>query len=247
MDAAEEVEEARASILVAAPVWRRRLMLFAPLLLVVAVAAAWYFGDLGRLNSPDKVAEAARSLRESPYAIVYVVLAFAIGSLLFFPITALMAGAALAFDALHGFVYAYVGALCAAMLTYWIGRLLGSEILRYVRGPKIERFQRELQTRAFRASIAARFVPVGSFAMLNMLAGSLHVPFGWYVLGNMVGILPGVLVLTLFADQLAAALKHTDLTRLIAIGAGLLAIGVVWFLWRRRVRRRAPLKESLAE
>jgi phospholipase D1/2 len=247
VDAAEEVEEARVSLEVVAPVWRRRLMLFAPVLLLIAVGAAWYFGDLGRLNSPEKVAAAARDLRASPYAILYVIAAFALGSMLFFPITALMTGTALAFDTLHGFLYAYVGALCAAMLTYWIGRLLGSEILRYVRGPRIERFQRELQTRAFRASIAARFVPVGSFAMLNMLAGSLHVPFGWYVLGNMVGILPGVLVLTLFADQLAAAVRHADLTRLLAIGGVLLVVGVVWFLWRRRVRRRTPLKESLAE
>jgi phospholipase D1/2 len=250
VDAEEELEEARASLEVAAPIWRRRLKLFAPLLLVVAVAAAWYFGDLGELNSPAKVADAARSLRESPYAILYVVAAFAIGSLLFFPITALMAGAALAFDAPHNFIYAYVGALCAAMMTYWVGRLLGSEILRYVRGPKIERFQREMQTHAFRASVAARFVPVGSFAMLNMLAGSLHVPFRWYVLGNMLGILPGALILTLFADQLAAAAKHADATRLIIIGAALVAAGVLYFFWRRRVRRqrkRATLKESLAE
>ncbi|HEX5656181.1 MAG TPA: VTT domain-containing protein [Polyangiales bacterium] len=249
MDADEELEVARASIEVAAPIWRRRLKLFAPVLLVIAVAAAWYFGDLRALNSPDKVAAAAESLRASPWAIVYVIVAFAIGSLLFFPITALMAGAALAFDTLHGFLYAYLGALCAAMITYWVGRLLGTEILRYVRGPKIERFQRELQTHAFRASLAARFVPVGSFAMLNMLAGSLHVPFRWYVLGNMVGILPGALILTLFADQLAAAAQHADKPRLLAVGGALLVIAVVYFFWRRRVRRqrRATLKESLAE
>jgi phospholipase D1/2 len=226
-------------------------MLFAPLLLVAAVGAVWYFGDLRELNSPDKIASAARSLRDSPYAFLYVIVAFAIGSLLFVPITGLMAGTALAFDTLHGFLFAYVGGLSAAIMTYWVGRLLGSEILRYVRGPRIERFQRELQTRAFRASLAARFVPVGSFTALNMLAGSLHVPFRWYVLGNMVGILPSALLLTLFADQLAAAAQNADKPRLLAIGAVLLGVGTVWFLWRRRIRQRrqrdALMKESPAE
>jgi uncharacterized membrane protein YdjX (TVP38/TMEM64 family) len=249
VDPAEEVEEARASLAVAAPIWRRRLKLFAPLTLLVAIAAVWYFGDLGRLNSPDKIAAAAQALRDSPFAIFYVIGAFVLGSLVLFPITAMLAGTALAFDALHGFLYAYVAALCAAMTTYWLGRLLGSEILRYVRGPKIERFQRELQTHAFRASIAARFVPVGSFAMLNMLAGSLHVPFRYYVLGNMVGLLPSVVVLTLFADQLAEAARSADKARLIALGLALLAAGLIWFFWRRRLRqRRAKIgAESLAE
>lgn len=238
MDPAEEVEEARASLEVAAPIWRRRLKLLAPLTLIAAAAAVWYFGDLGQLNSPEKVAAAARSLRDSPFALLYVMAAFALGSLLFFPITALMAGTALAFDAVHGFLYAYIAALTAAVVTYWVGRLIGSDILSYVRGPKIERFQRELETHAFRASIAARFVPVGSFALLNMLAGSLHVPFRAYVLGNMVGILPGAALLTLFADQLAHAMRAADKGKLIALGLSFFAAFGLWVFWRRRIRRR---------
>ncbi len=246
VDAREEVEEARASLEVAAPVWRRRLLLCAPVLLVAVAGAAWYFGDLRSLNSPDKIAAAARSVRDSPYAVLYVAAAFSIGTLVFFPITGLMAATAVSFDPLHGFLFAWLGALSAAIVTYWMGRLLGSEILRYVRGPKLERFQRELRTRALRASIAMRFVPVGSFSMLNMLAGSLQVPFGWYVLGNMLGLLPSALVLTLFADQLAAAVQHMDTPRLLVVGGALVALAGLWFVWRWRIRRR-PMKPSLAE
>jgi phospholipase D1/2 len=249
----EEVPETAAADVQArdrgrAPTWQRRLKLFAPLTLLVAVAAVWYFGELSELNSPEKISDAARSLRESPLALLYVVLAFVFGSLLFFPITALMAATALTFDALHGFLYAYVAALCAAAVTYWAGRLLGADILAYVRGPKIARFQELLRTKAVRASIAARFVPVGSFALLNMLAGSMHVPFRSYLLGNVIGILPGVAVLTLFADQLAAALRSADKTRLLVLAAVLVVSAGVWVYLRSR-RRRAGVHRgtSLAE
>lgn len=233
-----------------APSWQRRLKLLAPLLLFVIIGAVWYFGDLGRLNSPEKIAAAARSLRESPYAILYVIGAFVVGSTLFFPITAMMAATALSFDAPHGFTYAYVATLCAAMFTYWIGRLLGTHILAHVRGPKIERFQQLLKTKAVRASIAARFVPVGSFAMLNMLAGSMHVPFRSYVLGNMIGILPGVAFLTLFADQLTSALWAADKTRLVVLALVLTAAAIGCYVWRRHTRKRrarATTRASLAE
>jgi phospholipase D1/2 len=229
-----------------APSWQRRFKLLAPLVLLIAVGALWYFSELSQLSSPERIANAARALRESPWAMLYVILAFVIGSLLFFPITALMAGTALTFDAPHGFLYAYTGALCAAVVTYWAGRLLGAEMLAYVRGPKIAAFQQLLRTKALRASIAARFVPVGSFAMLNMLAGSMHVPFRRYVLGNMIGIFPGVALFTLFADQLADAVWSADTKRLVALAVVVIVVGAVWYYLRTRRRRAAP-RPSLAE
>lgn len=229
--------------------WQRKLKLFAPLVLLLAVIAAWYFGDLAQLKSPEKIASLARSLRESPWAPAYIVVAFSLGSMLFFPITALQTATVLVFDPLQAFAYGYVGTMFAAMMTYWVGRLLGSEVLAYVRGPKIARFQQLLRTKAVRASIAARLLPVGNFTLINMLTGSMHVPFGSYVLGNLVGIVPGLVLLTLFADQLATALWTADTERLIALGA-VLGLGAgVWFYfrWRARNRARAQGRTSLAE
>jgi phospholipase D1/2 len=224
--------------------WQRRLKLFAPLVLVLAVVAAWYFGDLARLTSPEKIAGLARELRQDPWAAAYVIAAFSLGSLLFFPITALQTATVLLFDPVQAFLYAYAASLCAAIVTYWGGRLLGSEVLAYVRGPKISKLQEALRRHAIRASIAARLLPVGNFTLINMMTGSMHVPFGSYVLGNMVGVLPGLVLLTLFADQLTKALWTADATRLIAIGAGVLVVGGTWFYMRRRARRRGAQASS---
>jgi len=228
---------------------RRGLTLLAPVIPLITVVAVWYFADLGQYNSPEKVAEAARALREDPFAFVYVLLAFAFGTLLFFPVTALIAGTTLAFDPLRGFSYAFAGALFGACVTYWVGRLAGSAALDYVSGPRIARFREELRTHAFRASVIARFLPVGNFSMINMLVGSMRVPFGKYVLGNIVGIAPGVLFLTLFAEQITTAMRSPSKTNVAVLGAVVVLFVAFGFALKRWYKRReeSATRRSRAE
>lgn len=225
---------------------RRWWMLVLPIVPLLAIVALWYFADLGRFRSPEQLAGAARSLRESPLGFVYVLLAFAAGTLLFIPLNGLILGTTLAFDAAHGFAYAFAGALLGASLNYWIGRFMGSRPLDYFSGPRIGRFREELRNHAFRASIAARLLPVGNFTMINLLAGSLRIPFRAFFLGNVVGILPGVLVLTFFSDQITAAFRSGSPRDWLLPGLGLLLVIVLFALRRRVLRRRAsqPLATS---
>jgi phospholipase D1/2 len=223
---------------------QRALTLLLPVIPLLAAVAVWYFADLGRLDSPEKVAEAARSLREDPLAFVYVLLAFAVGTLLFFPVTALMLGTTLAFEPLQGFTYAYAGALLGAAVTYWTGRLAGGAALDAISGPRLRRFRHELCTHAFRASVIARFLPVGNFSVINMLSGSLRIPFSSFAFGNMVGIAPGVLMFTLFSDQIAAALRSPSKKNVTIVVVALLVVAVVGVLLKRWIKRREAADEG---
>lgn len=223
------------------------LTLLLPVIPVLAAVAVWYFADLGRFDSPEKVAEAARTLREDPLAFVYVLLAFAIGTLLFFPVTALMLGTTLAFEPLQGFSYAYAGALLGAAVTYWTGRVAGGTALDAISGPRLRRFQHELRTHAFRASVIARFLPVGNFSVINMLSGSMRIPFVSFALGNVVGIAPGVLMFTLFSDQIAAALRSPNKTNISLVVAGTLLLAALGVVLKRWVKRREEANEGAAQ
>ncbi|MDB4974594.1 MAG: hypothetical protein JWN48_2935 [Myxococcaceae bacterium] len=217
---------------------RNPLTLILPLLPLVAIAAVWYFSDLRTLNSPEKLAVATRALRESPVAYPYVLLAFAAGTLLFFPVTALITGTVLAFPPLQGFVYAYSGTLLGACLTYWVGRLMGSRALDYASGPRMLKFGEVMRKHAIRASIGARILPIGNFTGLNLFAGSLRIPFASYFLGNLIGILPGVLFLTLFADQLSSVLRAPSWKNLSYLLAAVALAGLALWLYRRRGQSR---------
>lgn len=210
----------------------------APVIPLVTVAAVWYFADLGRFNSAEKVAAAAEAVRTNPLSPVFVILAFAIGTLLFFPITALMLGTILAFASWRGFALSLTGAMLGSALTYWIGRLAGGAALDRFGGARVARFRHELRTHAVRASILARLLPVGNFSMINMLAGSLRVPFRKFMLGNTIGLVPGVLFLSLFAEQIAAAIRSPSKTNVtLAIAAGGLLFVLGWLLKRWLARR----------
>lgn len=221
----------------------------APLLPLTGVVLVFLFVDLRQFDSPERVAEAVRGLRESPLALPYVMLAFGCGTLVFFPVTALIAGTGLAFDATHGIVYALLGVLVGATTTYWSGRALGSHALDYLGGRRLARIREELCTRALRASIIARLLPVGNFTLINMLAGSLRVPFRAFFLGNLLGALPGIVAVVLLATKLSAALRAPSVKGLapLVIAIVLLSALGLWLLqiWRRRGRSPETRSERM--
>jgi phospholipase D1/2 len=180
--------------------WLRPLL---ALLLIGALVAVWHYSGVRELDSVSRVAEAVRELRASRFAFAYVLGAFVLASLVFIPISLLQVGTVLALGPLEGAPCAYVGTLVSAGLGYGIGHLLGQDALERIAGQRLRRVYALLQGRAFHATVVARLMPIGNFNVINLIAGSLAIPFRWFVLGNAVGILPGLTLIALFVEQVA--------------------------------------------
>jgi uncharacterized membrane protein YdjX (TVP38/TMEM64 family) len=132
-----------------------------------------------------------------------------------------------------------VGALTSAATTYAIGRLVGRFRPRWLTGPRTARVHQQLQRRGTLAVIAARLLPVGNFSVINIIAGALGIPFGKYMLGNAIGLLPGVLALTIFADRLGAALRKPQARNFIVLAVvAVILSALMWSLRRRMAARR---------
>jgi uncharacterized membrane protein YdjX (TVP38/TMEM64 family) len=206
---------------------------------VLALLAAWRLTPLRTLLSVERVAALGETLRDHPAAPFAVLAAYLVGTLVFFPITLLLGATALVFPAPIAIVYCLGGGLSAATTTYGIGRLVGRFRPRWLERPSVVRVGRQLRRRGVLAVIAARLLPVGNFALINITAGALGIRFRDYLLGNLIGMLPGVLALTVFADRIAATVRHPHPKNLIALAlvAGALA-AALWWLKRRIARRR---------
>jgi phospholipase D1/2 len=206
-----------------------------PLALALAV---WALGGLERFDTPVEIAEAARAVRDRPLlGFASVMLGFGLGSLLFVPITVLIGGTLLTFDPMHGFFYALLGVQLAATTTYWCGRALGGRAVDYLSGPKIARFREQLRRHAFRASVIARLLPVGNFTLINWLIGGMRVPFAAFSAGTVVGVLPGLLAMSLFADQIAGGLRSGRMPRLELVALAIVAALAILYAARRLARR----------
>lgn len=216
---------------------RRRLVLLLPLIPIVAIVAVWQLSDLSLLRSPERVAEAVGAVRESPLGIAYVLAGFSAGTLVCVPITGLILGTILAFGPVHGFFYALLGTQTAAVCTYWAGRLSGSRALEYASGPRLSKLCEALRHRAFRASIIARLLPVGNFTVINVLAGSMRVPFRAFFFGNLIGVLPGLFFLTFFADRIEDVVRNPSRENLILLAVVAVLLVGVTVVMKRYVQR----------
>ena len=142
------------------------------------------------------------------------------------------------FGALPGFVYSLVGGTLSALVTYWMGHLLGRRVVRRVAGSRLNRLSKRLARNGLLAVIAVRVVPVAPFTVINLVAGASHIRFRDFAVGTVLGFIPGMAAIAVFADRLVAAVKNPGWKTVLLL-AGVAALLVGTFYGLRRWLRRA--------
>lgn len=207
---------------------KQRTLVVLGLLLVLALMA-YLLREATDPHSTVRVILAAliERVRDPHYGVLYVLLAFGLGTIAFAPITLLLGATALVLGPLLGFAYGMLGGLFGCSISYWIGRLLGGSILLRFGGRRLIKLRTHVHARSFRSVLIARFLPIGNFTLINLFLGSLKVPYVPYMLANVVGITPSLLAFTLLSEQLQEAIHEPSVTsigRLVLIAIGLLAV-----------------------
>jgi uncharacterized membrane protein YdjX (TVP38/TMEM64 family) len=205
----------------------------------LALLAAWRLTPLASLLDLARLSTLGQALRAHPAAPAIALGAYLVGGLVLFPITILLAATALVFPPATAIGVCFVGTLAGAAETYAIGRLLGRYRPGWLEHPRFLRFERQLRRRGLVTIVAARMLPVGNFSLINMTAGALRVPFRDYMLGNAIGVLPGILGLTVLANRLGHTVRQphpSNLILLVALAAALFMAGA-WLRRRLRARR----------
>jgi uncharacterized membrane protein YdjX (TVP38/TMEM64 family) len=86
-------------------------------------------------------------------------------------------------------------------------------------------------------------LPIAPFTIINLIAGASHISFRDFVLGTIIGMAPGTLILVVFVDRIAAAVRHPGPVTftLLALIAGV-ALSAALLL-----RSRASAREKMHE
>jgi len=104
-------------------------------------------------------------------------------------ILSLAAGAL--FGSIMGTVYANIAATVGATLAFLVTRYLLRDAVLARFGDKLEGLNRELERRGLNYLLFLRLVPVFPFFLINLAAGLTRLPLSTFVIGTMIGIIPG--------------------------------------------------------
>lgn len=217
-------------------------MKIAPVAIVIlALFLAWRYTPLSQLITAEHVMAWARVVDDVWWSPFLVIAAYTPAAFIMFPRPLITLFAVIAYGPWLGFVVAMTGILLAAFTTYSAGRALPEDTLRDLAGEKLEKTTKALRGRSFLSALALSVVPVAPFPVVGMVAGAAGIKLWPYLAGTALGMLPGTLATTVFADQVANALKDPSTINywLVAgIVLGLVALTVAVRRWLANVTSR---------
>ena len=180
------------------------LILFA----LAALALAWRYTPLREWINVESLVHWSDRFEASPFAPLIVIGGFVLGGLLVIPLMMLIAATGIVFGPWLGMLYSLLGATLSAVLVYGIGRKVGRDAVRRVAGRRINDLSRRIAKRGLLAMLFVRIVPIAPFSIINLVAGASHLRFRDFLLGTILGLLPGTILISFFVDRIVAAVRH---------------------------------------
>ncbi len=134
-----------------------------------------------------------------PWGVLLFVVAFAIGELAHVPGLVFVAAAALAYGRLWGGVVGYLGALTSVIVSFWVVRAVGGQMLAQISHPRVRRILDRLESQPIRVIVILRLV-LWMAPPLNYALAMSGVRFRQYAIGSAIGLALPVFLATAFAD-----------------------------------------------
>ena len=179
-----------------------RLKLFVLLAVLVGGWLALRTGPARAYLTPQGVAALAAALRGAWWAPAAFVAVYTGATALNFSglVLTLLGGAVFGFW--WGALLNSLGANLGASAAFWLARRLGREGLRAWLGDRLASVDRLTEHAGFAWLLRLRLIPVVPFNLLNFASGLTALPWTTYAGATALGIVPGTLVYTYFADAL---------------------------------------------
>jgi uncharacterized membrane protein YdjX (TVP38/TMEM64 family) len=201
---------------------------------------------LGEYFTREGLVGTLEGVRGSFWAPLLFVVVYATATALALPGSILTIAGGAVFGFWWGSLLNSLGANIGASAAFWFARLLGREGIERIAGSRIRGLDRATEQHGFLGLLVLRLIPLVPFNALNFGSGLTAMRWRDYGLATLVGIIPGTLVYTFFADALvqgttgAGAQARTRLW----IAAGLFLLLTLAPLIAKRLGFRVPTSSS---
>ncbi|MES2564000.1 MAG: VTT domain-containing protein [Pseudomonadota bacterium] len=198
------------------PAW---IKLGAVALVFFALFLSWRYTPLADFISAERMMGWARHARTLAWAPAALIAVYTPSAFVMLPRPLITLFAVLTFGPWYGFAISMVGIITSALATYAVGRALPERILHRLAGKNLERTTRAVRKRGFLSVLAVSLAPIAPFPIVGMIAGAAHIKLRDYVLGTALGMLPGTLATTVFANQIEAVFEDPERINYWIVGA----------------------------
>jgi phospholipase D1/2 len=196
-------------------------------LAVLGIALAWRYTPLSQLVTAENVQAVLKGVRGETWAILVVIVVFVLAGAIVFPLNILILTTAAVFGPGLGTLYSAAGALCSGVVMYFVGARLGREALYRMLGDRWKRGLEGLRRRGLLAVVTFRLLPVAPFTLVNLAAGASGVTLADFVVGTVIGLAPGLVLLSVMGDRIIKILSDPsagDIAILIICVAALIGL-----------------------
>jgi len=224
--------------------WLRIALVAAP---IAILGVAWRYTPLSELMNPQAFSDSMQA--GGAWGPLLALGLFMTLGLIAFPVNVLIVATAAAFGLWPGLLYAGVGAMVSAFVTYLVGRRMGPGVLRKIIGPRINKVSRGIARNGIMAVTLVRLMPVAPFTLVNLVAGAIRIPLLDYMVGTALGLAPGLVLMTALGDRLLRILTDPSLNDIIGFVVVLIAWGGLSFGLQTLIkwfRRRSARKQEAA-
>jgi len=155
------------------------------------------------------------------------------------PRTVFTVAAGALFGTALGLVVTLVATAIAGVIAYFLVRATGGRLVeRYVRGAAVHWARRRLDHHGTLAVTSLRLVPLVPFAALNYVCGLSAVRFVPYLVGTVVGIIPGTVAIVVLGDAVTG--RPSPGLIAVSVVCGLIGLAGVVIAARRPLPEEEP-------
>jgi uncharacterized membrane protein YdjX (TVP38/TMEM64 family) len=208
------------------PSTRRVLKLAVLVTLLAGTWLLWRSPVVRDLIAPERLVAFRDRLGAPWWSPVAFVVAYAVLCALDFSGLVMTLAGGVIFGWERGVILNTIGANLGANGAYALSRSLGKDAVAALLGARFSRVQRFAELGGFLWLLRLRLIPVVPFNLLNLAAGLAGMPWRRFAAATALGILPGTVVYTLFADAIVSgsgAASGAAFARLLIAG-GLLVV-----------------------
>ncbi|MCQ8185718.1 TVP38/TMEM64 family protein [Parvularcula maris] len=167
------------------------------------------------------------SVRGEPSAVFAVIVLFSALALIGFPQAILFAGTVAVFGPVLGSLYAWGSTMVSSAMTFGLGRMSGARWTRRLPPGVLRDVTGVMQNRGVLASMIVRWTPSAPFIVVNAVCGASGMAMWRFMLGTGLGIVPKLLIIAFFTEQLEAAMTFMTSGEPGAIGL-LVVAAMLW-------------------